>query len=429
MSALLTLAIVAIAIGAVGDGLRGTSRMLSSILRSFLSPHTGQRRGQSTRTANRRGGAIILIAIGAVFAVVTVFSRNEGVATFAAVMLGIGLPLLTVDIYRGLGMQQPPLYTWVIVAGIIVSPFGLLGWPSALISGEIVAAGLLLLWFDRKDKIMDTYGDGNNNTAEVRYSRLRRTALVLAGLAAIVVLTALSASFIWIWPILGGVIAVFFMMKKVRKMKQAKEEEAAARAAEVERILNTKVAGLDYEDDELLNKYMNDAAPTPVELRKGERRSVEGASMDVRLTGASPGGDVDCYVFLLDGHSKVYSDRDLIFFGQKQSPDSSVKVIDGPSGPGADISLSKVPPVVQRIAVAFALGEDAPPQATWRGGTVTVQTGEETYTYPVEADGKTRAVSVLRLYRHNGEWRLWVTDHRSMRGITMLCDEYGVDVA
>ena len=422
MSALLVLGLVFFVIGAVGNGFRGALHILTS---AFRTP-ARRRRSRSAGQPNLQLTAVIFIILGAFGAFGTILSQNAGAATFAAIMLGIGVPMLVICIYRGIGIQQPPLYAWLLVAGIIISPYGLLAWYAAVIAAEIIAAGLLLLWFDRKDKILDTLEPQRSDPAQEQYARLRRTTIVLIVLACTVVFTAFSARFVWLWFIAIGLAAGYYMMRKLKAMRQAKAEEEAARDEEVERILNTKVPGLDDEDDALLEKYLR---TTKIPLRKGERRSLAADNLEVRLTGAAPGGDLDCYVFLLDKNSRVQNDCDLIFFGQNTSPDGSVRVVDGASGPGADIFLGRVPQNLDGIAVAFALGIDAPPEATWKGGTVLVEDGDDTFTYPVPADGKTRSVNALRLYRHNGGWRIWVTDYRSIRGISELCDEYGVDVA
>lgn len=420
MSGLLVLVLVVIVLGAVGNGFRGILGMLGSLLRS----------GGRSRGSSRQGllvPGIICIVIGAFGSLATVFVRNGGVAAFAAIMLGIGLPMLILSVYRSLGISMPPLYAWVLVAGIVISPFGLLAWYAALIAAEIILAGLLLLWFDRKDRIMDVLGAQNGDPAQEQMKRLRRTALVLAALAGTVALTAASAAFVWLWFIVLGVAAAYFMVRKIKATRRARAEEQAARDAEVDRILSTKVPGLDDEDDELLRRYLQ---PNNVPLRKGERLTVaDTAQVEIRLTGSAPGGDLGCYVFLLDGQSRVRSDDDLVFFGQPCSPDGSVRVVDGEAGPGADISLSRIPAQFAAVAVAFALGVDAPAQATWTGGTLMVETAGDTYTFPLPADGKTRSVNALRLYRREGGWKLWVTDNRSFRGIDAICDEYGVDVA
>lgn len=422
MSALLVIGLVAIVIGAVGNGFRGALRVLTS---AFRTP-PGRRRSRAAGQQNTQLTAVIFIILGVIGAFGALVSQNGGTATFAAVMLGIGVPLLVLCIYRGIGITQPPLYAWLLVAGIVISPYGLITWYGAVIAAEIMAAGLLLLWFDRKDKILDTFGTQPDDPAKAQYARLRRTAIVLIVLACTVAFTAISARFVWLWFIVIGLAAAYYVMRRRKAVRKAREEEEAARAEEVERILNTKIPGLDDEDDELLEKYLH---TTTVPLRKGERRPLNAGDLEIRLTGAAPGGDLDCYVFLLGKDSRVRNDRDLIFFGQDSSPDGSVRVVNGVSGPGTDISLGRIPQNLDGIVVAFALGVDAPPEATWKGGTVVLEDREGTFTYPVPADGKTRSVNALRLYRHDGGWKLWITDHRSIRGITELCDEYGVDVA
>ena len=375
MSGLLVLVLVVIVLGAVGNGFREVGGMLTAFVRSFSGSRT--RRGRSGERAGTLVPAVICIVLGAFGALGTVLSRSEGAAVFSAIMLGIGIPLLIITVYRGLGIAQPPLYALVLAAGIIISPFGLLAWYAAVIAAEIMAAGLLLLWYDRKDKILDTLGQGQDGAgaAQSQYQRLRRTTIVLIVLACTVTLTAFSAAYVWLWLIVVAAVAAVFMVRKLKAMRQAKEEEARAREAEVDRILNTKIAGLDDEDDELLRRYLQ---KNNVPLRKGERLALTDDRVEVRLTGAAPGGDLDCYVFLLDKQNKVQGDQDLVFFGQPSSPDGSVTVVDGASGPGVDIQLERVAGRLAEVVVAFALGVDAPPGTTWTGGTLIEESGTET---------------------------------------------------
>lgn len=431
MGSLLVLILVGAAIGAAGDGYRGARRMLASL---FGSPARSRnnRRGSAQAAGQAKRVAIIFVVLGVVLALATLFSRNVAVATIAAILLGIGLPQLVVGIYKGIGIAQPPLYAWVLVVGMIISPFGFLEWYGAAIVAEVIVAGLLLLWFDRKDKILDTYEGASANTAEEKYRRLRRTAIVMIGLVATIVVTVVASQFVWIWLIAAGAAAAFFMVRKIQAMRKAKAEAAAEREAEVERILGTKIPGLDLDanDEELLRKYANDVKTSAtIALKKGERRPLAPGELEVRLTGTSSGSDIDCYVFLLDARGRTRSDDDLIFFGQTSSPNGAVKIVEGQAGTGVDVQLGQVPQDVERIEVVFGLGEDAPPRATWTGGTVTVQNGDTIYTYPIAADGKTRMVDVLRVYRHNGKWKLWLMDRRTIQGVSVLCGEYGINVA
>ena len=424
MSGLLVIALVFIVLGSVGHGLRGVRQMLTSLLR----PGRADRRygRQSSSQDVMRITAVVLICVGALCAVGAIATRNVGAASVSAVLLGIGLPILILFAYNRIGIAQPPLYAWMLAAGIIISPLGATAWYWAVIAGEIIAGGLLLLWFDRKDKIQDTFGESSSDAAQEHYSRLRRTSAIMLGTAGLVVLTAVGAAFAWLWLIAAGVVAAVFMVRKVKAMRKARQEEAEARAAEVDRILNTRVEGLDDDDDELLRKYMHDI---PTNLRKGERRSVTGDNVRIQLSESGPAEDVDCYVFMLNERSKVRSDNDLIFFGQPVSRDGSVTIISTPGAPGVALSLCRVPRDIQKIVVAFSISVDSSTRTTWSDATVTVQIADDQYTYAVDADGKTRTVSALRLYRHGSGWKVWLTDHRSILGAESLCDEYGVKVA
>src|SRR5262245_34543358 len=88
-----------------------------------------------------------------------------------------------------------------------------------------------------------------------------------------------------------------------------------------------------------------------------------GLGWDARATDGA-GFDLDGSVFLLNGEGKVRGGGDFVFYNQLTSGDGSVQHQgDNTSGAGEGddeqvrVSLTQVPPDVQRIAVAVTIHE------------------------------------------------------------------------
>ena len=160
-------------------------------------------------------------------------------------------------------------------------------------------------------------------------------------------------------------------------------------------------------------------------LRKGQRQDLMhgGSAVTVRLEGTGRLRDLDCYVFCLTAKGTVRGDSDLIFFGQPEGPNGAVRV--APDTPQASIRPDLLDAEIERILVVFSAYEGTfPPGALC----VSVKTGSDTFTYPLDGLAGVRTVTAVHLYRRGTSWRLWAADHRSPDGIDSLCAEYGVDV-
>lgn len=166
-------------------------------------------------------------------------------------------------------------------------------------------------------------------------------------------------------------------------------------------------------------------------LRKGERCVVPSASgerTEIRLAGAPPNADIDCYVFCLDSSGKVRSDEDLIFFGQPTAQNGAVRLLPEGAGPGASIEPAALDPDVERLQIVFSRYSE---QKGARSPQMRMEAsyGADTRPYPLPDLGGARTVTAAHLYRHGGGWKLWTADHRSQEGIEALCRSLGVEVA
>lgn len=167
--------------------------------------------------------------------------------------------------------------------------------------------------------------------------------------------------------------------------------------------------------------------PSAAPLRKGERRDLLGSGeVEVRLIGARAAHNMDCYVFCLGPDGMVRGDSGLIFFGNRQSPDSAVRILDGT--PGAAVDPARVSLRIDRIVVVFSAYHGPLRVKETDSLQVRVKAGSDRFEYPLSGLDGERTITALHLYRRRNGWRLWCADHRSREGIEALCAQYGVEV-
>ncbi|MBM9468827.1 TerD family protein [Nakamurella sp. YIM 132084] len=131
-------------------------------------------------------------------------------------------------------------------------------------------------------------------------------------------------------------------------------------------------------------------------------------------------------VFQLTADRTVRDDADFVFFNQPASPEGAVRLA------GSDrltVDLSRVPSVVEILAVAVAL-DDAQPgslagvaglgvRTSWSGGGIDA---------PAQGLTTERAAVLLELYRRVGAWKVRCVSQGWAGGLAALATEHGVQV-
>jgi Uncharacterized proteins involved in stress response, homologs of TerZ and putative cAMP-binding protein CABP1 len=143
------------------------------------------------------------------------------------------------------------------------------------------------------------------------------------------------------------------------------------------------------------------------------------------------GMEVDGYCFLLNESGKVSGDRDLIFFGNKQSSDLSVAAGYYEAKPMITVDLYRVAAGVKKIAVCFAVYGDDPALnfSKITAPAIRMFGGEKEYCRLDLSHLKLEKTCVaLELYRHKGEWKINPVGSGYRDSLRQLCRGYGVDV-
>ena len=190
----------------------------------------------------------------------------------------------------------------------------------------------------------------------------------------------------------------------------------------------------------------------PINLSKGQKVNLSKAAPGLKHilvglgwdTNRYDGGadfDLDASAFLTDASGKCESDKDFIFYGNKEHPSGAVKHMgDNRTGDGEGddeqifVDLSAVPASIDKIAVTVTI-YDADKRRQNFGQVsnsycriVNDETGEEIVRYDLGEDYSIETSMVVgELYRNNGEWKFNAIGSGFSGGLAALCEHYGIE--
>jgi tellurium resistance protein TerD len=166
-----------------------------------------------------------------------------------------------------------------------------------------------------------------------------------------------------------------------------------------------------------------------------------GLGWDARTTDGAD-FDLDASAFVLDGNDQALGDSWFVFFGNLQSPDSSVTHrgdnLTG-AGDGDDeqisVNLASLPPTAEKVDIAVTIYE-ADSRGQNFGGVknafvriVDDSTGTELARFDLGEDFALETAVVFgQVYRYNGEWKFKAIGAGYSNGLKGLCTDRGVHV-
>lgn len=140
------------------------------------------------------------------------------------------------------------------------------------------------------------------------------------------------------------------------------------------------------------------------------------------------GADIDVAAYRLAANGKVRGDGDMIFYGQQQSDDGSVRRSGNDRSSTFAIDLARQPAAIERIAIAYSAG-----QPTARLGSVSLRVaagGQTLITCPLDLGGRSETALILgECYRRNGAWKFRFVAQGYNGGLKPLSEHFGVDIA
>ena len=171
-------------------------------------------------------------------------------------------------------------------------------------------------------------------------------------------------------------------------------------------------------------------------IKRGQRISIkELQSSQIKIIyehqSAASGLDIDSYCFALSDNGKVSCDEDLIFFGNTEAKNHSIKLSTADAKPLVLIDLEKVDSAVNKIAVCYSIYGDESSQnfSKVMSPTIRIFGGDkEVYRFELKDLTEEKTVVATEIYRYKGEWKLNFVGAGYNSGLKQLCEGYGVNV-
>ncbi len=178
-------------------------------------------------------------------------------------------------------------------------------------------------------------------------------------------------------------------------------------------------------------RQLNHELPT-LDMKRGQRVGLLqylGEQFEVWFTANMPQGiEIDPYVFLLQTGDKAIGDEGLVFFGNARSKNGEALYF--PEDGHVAIDLTKVPPEIQKIALAYSI-YDGGPSKNFRSVSsprVSLRVGEERVVFNIEGLGDEATIVALEFYLYKGEWKISAVGAGFRNGLAKLCNHYGIEV-
>ena len=137
----------------------------------------------------------------------------------------------------------------------------------------------------------------------------------------------------------------------------------------------------------------------------------------------------DISAFCLHANGKVSGDADMVFYGNKQSHDQALALVDEGVNTTFKVNLPKINPLIQKIAFSYTCHSGQSISSLAR---LSIQIEQETVLLEANIDLKERTEAALilgELYRKNNEWKFRFISQGFSGGLKPLAEFYGVEVA
>lgn len=140
------------------------------------------------------------------------------------------------------------------------------------------------------------------------------------------------------------------------------------------------------------------------------------------------GVDIDAAAYRLTAQGKVRGDGDMVFYGQTQSDDHSIRRSGSDRDTVFTVQLQQQPAEIERIAFAFSN-----PLASSALGNLSIdveQQGQVLLHCPVDLTGRSETALILgECYRRNGAWKFRFVAQGFNGGLKPLSEHFGVEIS
>lgn len=170
-----------------------------------------------------------------------------------------------------------------------------------------------------------------------------------------------------------------------------------------------------------------------MELQAGQNTAVSASALtlDIVVSGAPAGMDLDVSAFMLLESGKVPSDAGMIFYGQPRSADGGVSV--DAAARRVQVELAKLPGNIARIAVTLTIDKGMTRGQRFgmlSGVALTVSGGGEAHRFAPDVRPMSETALILgELYQRNGQWKFRAVGQGFNGGLGPLAKHFGVDIS
>ena len=142
--------------------------------------------------------------------------------------------------------------------------------------------------------------------------------------------------------------------------------------------------------------------------------------------------DVDGYAFLLGENGKVLKEQDLIFWGNKETDNSSIKLIESDSESYFGVKIGELDDSISKVVICYSIyGDD--PNETFNlipDPFVRLFVNEiEVFRFELLNLNREKTIVAIEIYRRNDSWRLSCVGSGYQAGLRRMCEDYGIEVA
>lgn len=171
-------------------------------------------------------------------------------------------------------------------------------------------------------------------------------------------------------------------------------------------------------------------------LKRGQRISLDSNISSVQIQficdGTDEEIDIDGYTFIVQKNGMVNREEDMIFWGNKQSPDNSVKLNDDSDNPHFSVYLSDLPEYAEKIAFCYSVygNEQRKNFKMVHNPYIRIFLDNiETYRFQLSELGQEKTVAAVEIYKYHGNWKINCIGAGYHAGLKRMCEDYGIEVA
>ncbi|MDE6788211.1 MAG: TerD family protein [Ruminococcus sp.] len=172
-----------------------------------------------------------------------------------------------------------------------------------------------------------------------------------------------------------------------------------------------------------------------VQLKRGQRISLDDKVKSVQIQFVSEKNDIpldiDGYAFMIQDNGKVSKDDDMIFWGNKCSPDNSVKLFDDTSVHHFSVSVDNISDYVGRIAVCYSIYGDEADKIFRFVHNPYIRiffNNVEKYNFRLSNLNYEKTIAGIEFYRYRDNWKINCIGAGYNAGLKRMCEDYGIEV-